>query len=111
MTIVWEDPPPLPRATIRAATRPTKWELISKLLQTRPGVWAVVERFDDPDYGANRDKARAGATARNLSHGLYNGCNDIEAVAREVDGEWRVYARYVEPVPSLSPVGAEPEES
>lgn len=94
MTVLWEDPPEPPHTVVRAATRPTKWERIGEQLRSRPGVWAVVEKFADPDYGDDRDKARAKSTARNLCHGLYNGCADVEAVARLVGREWRVYARF-----------------
>ena len=93
--VVWEDPPASSASSPRAVTKPTKWQVNSELLRRRPGVWAIVERFNEPNYGEDRDKARARSTARNLSVGLYNGCEDVEAVAREVDGEWRVYARYI----------------
>jgi hypothetical protein len=64
--------------------------LIAHKLRAKPGEWAVV--------GAYGGAESAGATARHIQHGrleAYRPAGSFEATARTVDGEDRVYARFV----------------
>lgn len=78
----WEGPPP-PRKYVQ------DWVEIAKALKARPGEWAMVGVY--PHAGI------ASGHAHRLAHGGYKGLRAgvIEAVSRTVDGEARVYARYV----------------
>jgi hypothetical protein len=80
----FEDPPPA-----RDSRRGMQQEA-AKLLRETPGKWAVVTLCSNG--GSARSMARTirqGATKTWLPVG------DFEAVARTVDGEHRVYARYL----------------
>ena len=81
MTVRWEEPP---------QTRSRHdWPEIIKQLRKRPGKWAMVATYSKPQI--------AYSTARAVRDGLYQGieAGTVEARARTVDGEARVYARYV----------------
>lgn len=83
--ISWEQPP---AGRDKPITR-TAWGPIVAELRTRPGEWAVV---------AVKPTAAAAATvAAHMRRGIYTGMSrgEFEAMARTVDGEYRVYARYV----------------
>ena len=86
MSLRWEDPPP--RKGVQ------DWVEIVKALKTRPGEWAMVGVY--PHGGI------AAAHAHNARNAVYKGMRPgaIEAVSRTVDGEARVYARYVGGPPS-----------
>lgn len=84
--ILWEEPPP--RAS-NTPGRTTKWRKIAAELKANPGRWAVV------DTKANQHLSAQSAYLINRGQlaGLSPG--EFEAVSRLVDGEARVYARYV----------------
>lgn len=79
----WEDPPP------RRTSDVYDWDGIADALMARPGQWALVVVCPNT--------ATAGSTARHIRNGLYEAMprGDFDATARTVDGEARVYARYV----------------
>lgn len=80
--IRWEDPP--------GDRRGTDWAAVAKALRWRPGKWALVVVCNNA--------VTAGAVARDIRVSKYPALRDrgpFEAVARSVDGEARVYARYV----------------
>ena len=80
--IRWEDPPP------RRTSDVYDWEAISMELKACPGNWALVVICPNT--------ATAGSTARHIRNGLYEPLRaGFDAVARTIDGEARVYARYV----------------
>lgn len=84
----WEDPP------ARGGTK-VQWDLIGTALRERPGVWAFVTTCKKP--------LSAAGVARNIRAGKYvpfRPAKAFEAAARTVDGEHRVYARYVGEVPA-----------
>jgi hypothetical protein len=81
--ISWEDPP---SAYHRGPVH--NWRAIGAELKDRPGTWAVVAVCDNATL--------AGQTASHIRHGKYIELGaGFEAVSRKVDGEPRVYARYV----------------
>lgn len=78
----WEDPP----ARMRGDRY--DWVRIAKGLKAKPGKWALVAVCPNPTTAAS--------TARHIREGKYLPlAADFDAVARTVDGEARVYARYV----------------
>lgn len=84
--IRWEDPP---SNRSHAKGKASKWNAISAVLRGRPGEWAHVE---------TKSNARLAAqTANCISKGVYAAMpqGQFEAVSRAVDGEARVYARYI----------------
>ncbi|MEU3522307.1 hypothetical protein AB0E62_00260 [Streptomyces sp. NPDC038707] len=90
MNLKWEEPP-----TRRShGGRPYgtgKHAEIAARLRRRPGRWAVVGAFKSTSVSASMARSiRAGV---NMS--AYTPAGTFEAVARTVDGEHRVYARYV----------------
>ncbi len=85
MTVVvrWEEPPPRRNAV-------HDWARIGEELLAHPGEWGLVA------LAANA--ALAGSTARYVRDGKYSALRRIghfDAKARTVDGEHRIYARYV----------------
>lgn len=62
--------------------------LIARRLRARRGEWAWVV------YNSNRGAANA-ATKASLGEGPYEPAGDFEAVYREVEGEYRMYVRYL----------------
>jgi hypothetical protein len=95
VVIYWQDPPAGTAAPKTRDYRLTKWEQIADLLRSKPRTWAIVESFGPTDFGDHRDRARAAATARNITVGLYKGCAHLEACFAKVGEVWNVYARYV----------------
>jgi hypothetical protein len=83
--IVWEDPP----EGRGPETRLTKWAIIGAALRSRPGEWALVE--------VKPSAAIASSVARNIRLGLVRvgQPGEFDATSRNIDGEFRVYARYV----------------
>jgi len=84
VSIAWEDPP---AGTARSGV--TDWRRVADELRQRPGQWAVVATR--PSSGAAA--TIAGAIRKGSRAGMPSGA--FEARARTVDGECRVYARYV----------------
>jgi hypothetical protein len=90
--IRWEAPPP--RAAKggggpRAGYVHRNWEIIGAALRARPGEWAVA---------CNAPSAiTAGTIANHIRRGIYTrmGEGPFNAVSRTVEGQHRVYARYV----------------
>lgn len=78
VTLVWEDPPPLPGAGSRPPTASETETLVAQL-KAKAGRWAVWPLDDNA------------ATLRRLG---------LEAAMRMVDGEVRVYVRW--PAPAVS---------
>lgn len=82
--IRWEEPP-------RPASRPRiDYGSIAEELRNRPKEWAIVRVM--PDAG------RSSVVASGISRGkvaAFHPIGAFEAMARLVDGEYRVYARYV----------------
>ncbi len=80
--IRWEEPPGIKGGPVH------DWAAIAAALRSRPGQWAVV--------AVCRNQATAGSTAQGVRRGKYEVLGPgFEAKARTVDGEPRVYARYV----------------
>jgi hypothetical protein len=80
--IRWEDPPP--RRDVY------DWHGIGTALMARPGVWALAAVYPSP--------ASAASIAHQIRHGRFAVLRELgcfEAVLRTVEGEARVYARYV----------------
>lgn len=80
----WEDPP----AGLRGATY--DWAIIGKRLKERPGEWAMV--------AVCPNSPTAGNTARYIREGKYRALRALgvyDATARTIQGEARVYARYI----------------
>lgn len=83
--LTWEDPP----APHRRAEQVDHAEIARKL-KARPGQWAIVRKYSN--------SRTAGATASSIRIGrvtAYLPVGDWEATSRTVDGEYRVYVRYV----------------
>lgn len=84
--VVFED---LPESR-GGAGRPSKHVTISAMLRDRPGEWARVH--------TSRTRSGADSIAHQIRTGLlpaYAPSKTYEAKGRTVDGEYRVYARYV----------------
>lgn len=78
----WEDPPP------RGATDRYDWDTIADQLTGQPGRWARV--------AVAPNASTAAQMARRIRDGLYDPLPaGFEATSRTVEGEARVYARYV----------------
>lgn len=81
--IVFEEPPS------RGPRGAWAYEVVRQL-RANPDAWARVAAFDKAE--------RASATAYAIKNGLnraWGSKGDFEAAARKVEGEHRVYARYV----------------
>lgn len=82
MSVTWEDPP-----APSARRGGPAWV---QQLKNNPGKWAHVE--------TKTSRERANGFAGNVKFGkatCYQPAGSFEAVFRTVDGEFRVYARYV----------------
>lgn len=80
--IRWEEPPPRRHGQVH------DWAAIGEKLRSKPNEWAVV--------AVCLNQATAGSTARYVREGKYQKLGPgFDAVARTVNGEARVYARYV----------------
>lgn len=88
MSIIrWEDPPPHGSGSPGRGKQAIGHELIAVQLRRKPGEWALIHEL----------KA-APALATEINHGKlrpYQPAGSYEAVSRQVDGMFRVYARYV----------------
>jgi len=81
--IEWSDPPTSSRDN-------RNWPQIAAALRLRPNEWAIVEK--------PATAYQAGQLAANIRRGKVGGVRpdeDFDAMSRKVDGEYRVYARYV----------------
>ncbi|MFI6510034.1 hypothetical protein ACIBCT_20715 [Streptosporangium sp. NPDC050855] len=84
----WEDPPALRRTGPRPPA--LDWPTIAGKLRANPDKWAIVQ--------VEQDRAVAAQTAHRIKTGRIKALyplGQFKAVARTVDGECRVYARYV----------------
>jgi hypothetical protein len=82
----FEDPPEVSRILGRRG----KHKEAAEELRSRPGEWAIV--------GVYGTGASSAAMARHIGDGFvtaYRPAGSFEGLARTVDGEARVYARYV----------------
>lgn len=82
----WEDPPPRRRTT--EATQNHKE--VADLLKTRPGTWRYILSYSAA--------TTAGSVAQSIRTGhtsAWAPAGSFDAVARTVDGQHRVYARYI----------------
>lgn len=81
----WETPP-MPNAYRNRID----WPGIAETLRRRPGKWAHIHTDPKPEYAASMaGRVRTGVIAAMRPPGTF------DAVSRTVDGEFRVYARYV----------------
>lgn len=87
--ITWEDPPP--KVERGGGGGRHDWEGIGRSLSRRPGRWAFVARATSSGAAYNL----VGQIKRKTLFGLYVHSGQFEAVSRTVDGEYRVYARYL----------------
>jgi hypothetical protein len=88
--LIWDNPPAAGGPGIGAHAR--RWYEIAGELKKRPGDWAIVRSGDLTEHFS------AHTTAGNIRRGLLTAFRPVgafEAVARKVDDEVRVYARYV----------------
>lgn len=93
--VTFEDPPPTRRGHHTPTPRPTADTGAATALRARPGEWAVITVRTT---AARTTAARAAVYAYGVSRGMrhaYRPAGAFEAKARTVDGEHRVYARYV----------------
>ena len=81
--IRWEEPPRQTQGPVH------NWAAIAAALQARPGEWALIAVCET--------RATAGTTAKYVRESFYEPLKtgQYEAKSRTVDGEFRVYARYV----------------
>lgn len=78
----WEEPPPRVRGGVH------DWAAIAEALKARPQEWAMVAVLNN--------SVNAGSTARHIREGNYAAlASGFDAVARTVDGEARIYARFM----------------
>lgn len=85
--IRFDGPPPAPKTGTSVGTRHAK---TADVLRDRAGEWAVIDVSDRASV--THSMASAIRTARLRP---YAPAGSFEAVSRKVDGEYRVYARYV----------------
>lgn len=88
--VKWEAPPPAANGGKSIAASAERHRGLAQQLKDNPGEWAVV--------GTKETPALAGQNAydiRKANLAAYRPAGSFEAVARTVDGEHRVYARYV----------------
>lgn len=81
--MTWEDPPPREK---------TDWDAIGRELMTRPGVFKIVGVY------ATANSASVSAYQIRTGHAKKKALNALgrfHAEAHNVDGEYRVYAKYV----------------
>lgn len=82
--LTWEEPPPVGYG-IRAS-----YEEIARKLKARKGEWAVIGMYDKSRTAAGvANNVRKGISRHFRPEGYF------ESKSRTVDGEHRVYARYV----------------
>lgn len=88
--IGWEDPPPVVKDAGGSWVKVHDWESIAADLKSRPGRWAIAT--------VCRNRGVASQVANAVRTGEYEVLRrqgPFEAVARQVDGEARVYARFL----------------
>lgn len=81
--LVWEEP-------TGGRSRST-WRIVGTELRSRPGAWAVVGTFDPTK------KSAAYTLASNIKAGKLGGFDrgEFDALARTIDDQVKVYARFV----------------
>lgn len=88
MSIIrWEDPPPTETGAAGQPRVAVGHELIAVQLRRDPGRWALIHQTK-----------RSPALTTEINHGKhrpYRPAGSFESVSRQVDGMFRVYARYV----------------
>lgn len=95
--IRWERPPPITRNPSGFGPAVRDWESIVADLRSKPGEWGLVALCN------NRGTASQVANAlRTCEYAALWRNGPFEATARHVDGEARVYARYVGDTPKGS---------
>ena len=85
MSVFRFEEPPAPQSG-----RPSSHAEAVQALKERPGEWGIVTICST--------SASSGSTARAIRTGVrraWQPAGDFEAVSRKVDGEYRVYARYM----------------
>jgi len=82
--IRWEDPPP-PMTGGVPATQMRPWALVAAQLRSRPGEWALIDRDGNIALGPRIVKGTSWWAPK----------GSFTAVTRIVDGEVRIYAKYV----------------
>lgn len=81
--MTWEDPPPREN---------TDWDAIGRELMTRPGQFKIVATFSTANSAAvSAYQIRSGHEKKKALNAL----GKFHAEAHTVDGEYRVYARYI----------------
>lgn len=90
VTLIFEEPPP--RSVVASTPRLDYGAHlgVAAALRLRPGEWARVGAYMSPETSASVAYAIKSAVTR-----AYLPAGSFEAVARTVEGENRVYARYV----------------
>lgn len=84
--IRWEDPPPSRGGKLAATVHID----VAEKLRKRPGQWGVIAV-----YSTNRAASSAAQMIRSGRWAAYSPAGTYEAVARVVEQESRVYARYI----------------
>lgn len=92
MALIWEEPPPCKKPQkAKSPGRPASaWQEEAAQLRARSGSWARI--------GVKPTSHQAGNLAADIRSGrlgVFAPAGSFEAVARHVDGEYRVYARFV----------------
>ena len=85
--IRWEDPPPDARGLPKEPKRAVGHELIAVQLRRRPGVWALIHEV--------RRSPALPTEINQGKHRPYQPPGSFESVSRQLDGVFRIYARYV----------------
>lgn len=93
MSIIrWEDPPAYYSGATKARKprRANEWRNAARLMQERPGDWALVDEGEQfTEVGGLANQIRKGRLA------AFRPAGHFEAATRVVAGSHRVYARYV----------------
>lgn len=84
MSVRWEDPP-------RRGGEGVDWAVVGAELKTRPGEWAHVATYQSSNAAA----VVTYQINSRIKHPRLLALGAFEAKARTVDGDHRVYARYV----------------
>ena len=86
--IVWEAPPPSRQG--QGGGRPSRMDPLAAALRTRPGEWALAYQCEASNVASRRMYGITRGIAAS-----FRPAGAFEATSRKVDGEYRVYARYV----------------
>jgi len=88
--IRWEAPPPRNVSAGGRGKAGIDWGPIAAELRSRPGEWALAVTFE-----AGNLAAQIARLIRRADMTVFGPAGSFEATARKVDGEGRVYVRYV----------------